>query len=73
MVSRFVGAAIGVAVIGSIFAAIQSHHLDTGGSTGLAFDAGGAGTGRRRASRSAAATWAWFALRGRSAARSAAR
>ena len=64
MVSRFVGAAIGVAIIGSVFAAVQSHRLDAGDGAGLAFDAGRApATGSRPSSHSAAATWAWFALR----------
>ena len=67
MVSRFVGAAIGVAIIGSVFAAVQSHRLDAGDGAGLAFDAGArAGYWVTAFVALAAATWAWFALRARS-------
>jgi DHA2 family multidrug resistance protein-like MFS transporter len=66
MVSRFVGAAIGVAVIGSVLAAIQSQHLDTGGSAASAFDAGArAGYWVTACVALATASWAWFALRER--------
>jgi EmrB/QacA subfamily drug resistance transporter len=65
MVSRFVGAAIGVAVVGSVFSAVQSDHLASGG-VGLAFDAGArAGYWTTAGVASIAATWAWFALRRR--------
>ena len=40
MVSRFVGAAIGVAIIGSVFAAVQSHQLGDGSGAAAAYDAG---------------------------------
>jgi hypothetical protein len=67
MVSRFVGAAIGVAVIGSVFAAVQSHHLGAGGGAGPAYDAGGrAGYWAAAFIALVAAAWAWFALRTRS-------
>jgi sugar phosphate permease len=66
MVSRFVGAAIGVAVIGSVFAAVQSDRLDAGGDVALAFDAGArAGYWVTTVVAVLAATWAWFALRDR--------
>ncbi len=66
MVSRFVGAAIGVAIIGSVFAAVQSHRLDAGDGAGFAFDAGArAGYWVTAFVALAAATWAWFALRTR--------
>jgi MFS transporter, DHA2 family, multidrug resistance protein len=66
MVSRFVGAAIGVAVVGSVFAAIQSDHLDGGGGAALAFDAGArAGYWTTAVLALIAATWAWSALRAR--------
>jgi EmrB/QacA subfamily drug resistance transporter len=66
MVSRFVGAAIGVAVIGSVFAAVQSHRLDSGGDAALAFGAGArAGYWVTACLALLAATWAWFALRTR--------
>jgi sugar phosphate permease len=66
MVSRFVGAAIGVAVIGSVLAAIQSDRLDTGGGAASAFDAGArAGYWVTACVALAAAAWAWFALRDR--------
>jgi predicted MFS family arabinose efflux permease len=66
MVSRFVGAAIGVAVVGSVFAAVQSDRLDAGIGAGLAFDAGArAAYWTTAAVALAAATWAWFALRRR--------
>jgi EmrB/QacA subfamily drug resistance transporter len=66
MVSRFVGAAIGVAVVGSVFAAVQSHQLDAGHSAGLAFDAGArAGYWTTAGIALVAATWSWFALRDR--------
>jgi hypothetical protein len=68
MVSRFVGAAIGVAVVGSVFAAVQSHRLDTGDGAALAFDAGArAGYWTTAGIAALAAIWAWFALRGRAA------
>jgi len=70
MVSRFVGAAIGVAVIGSVFAAVQSHRLDTGGGTALAFDAGArAGYWTTAFVAALAAAWAWSALPRRSPSR----
>ena len=65
MVSRFVGAAIGVAIIGSVFAAVQSNHLGADGAA-LAYDAGArAGYWVTAFVALAAATWAWFALRAR--------
>jgi NAD(P)-dependent dehydrogenase (short-subunit alcohol dehydrogenase family) len=64
MVSRFVGAAVGVAVIGSVLAAVQSHRLDAGGDAALAFDAGArAGYWVTACIALLAATWSWFALR----------
>jgi hypothetical protein len=67
MVSRFVGAAIGVAVIGSVFAAVQSHQLGMGGGAALAYDAGArAGYWAAGFIALTAAAWAWFALRARS-------
>jgi DHA2 family multidrug resistance protein-like MFS transporter len=64
MVSRFVGAAIGVAVIGSVFASIQSHRLDEGDSASVAFDAGArAGYWIAALFAFLAAVWAWRALR----------
>ena len=66
MVSRFVGAAIGVAVVGSVFAAVQSHQLDGGGDVASAFDAGArAGYWTTAGVALVAAIWAWFALRAR--------
>jgi hypothetical protein len=66
MVSRFVGAAIGVAVVGSVFAAVESHRLDAGGGAAMAFDAGArAGYWTTAGIAVAAAIWAWFALRER--------
>jgi hypothetical protein len=66
MVSRFVGAAIGVALIGTVFASVQSHRLDAGGDAALAFDAGArAGYWITACVALLAATWAWFALRAR--------
>ena len=59
MVSRFVGATIGVAVVGSVFAAVQSHRLDSGGDAALAFDAGArAGYWTTAGIALVAATWA---------------
>ena len=66
MVSRFVGAAIGVALIGTVFASVQSHRLDAGGDAALAFDAGArAGYWVTAGVAVLAATWAWFALHAR--------
>jgi sugar phosphate permease len=66
MVSRWVGAAIGVAVIGSVFAAVQRDHLDGGGGAAAAFDAGArAGYWVTAVVALLAATWAWLALRDR--------
>jgi EmrB/QacA subfamily drug resistance transporter len=66
MVSRFVGAAIGVAVVGSVFAAIQSDRLAAHGNAGLAFDAGArAGYWTTAVLALLAAGWAWSALRAR--------
>ena len=66
MVSRFVGAAISVAVLGSVFATVQSHRLDAGDSAGVAFAAGArAGYWVAAAVASLAAVWAWRSLRAR--------
>jgi hypothetical protein len=66
MVGRFVGAAIGVAVVGSVFAAVQSDRL-AGQGASLAYDAGArAGHWTCAALALVAATWASFALPGRS-------
>ena len=66
MVSRFVGAAISVAVLGSVFATVQSHRLDAGDSAARAFDAGArAGYWVAAAVAVLAAVWAWRSLRPR--------
>jgi EmrB/QacA subfamily drug resistance transporter len=66
MVSRFVGAALGVAVVGSVFAAVQSDRLDAGNGARLAFDAGARAAYWVTAGVAlVAATWAWSALRRR--------
>ena len=63
LVSRFVGAAIGVALIGTVFVSLQSHRLDVGGDAALAFDAGArAGYWVTAGVAVLAATWAWFAV-----------
>ena len=66
MVSRFVGAAISVAVLGSVFATVQSHRLDAGDSAGVALAAGTrAGYWVAAVAAVLAAGWAWHALRAR--------